>query len=80
MISKETAAAGLLCGLIGFGLGVFGMYLFDPERGTRRRAELRNKAESVYLKSQKALGRMEDEIGQRAAEAARELKAAVARA
>lgn len=49
MTTKELAAhrppvGVLLSGAAGAGIGALGMYLFDPDRGKRRRTLVRDKA------------------------------------
>lgn len=47
--------------LSGLGVGAALMYLFDPDGGNRRRALIRDKANSLNRKTQEAVsGRVED--------------------
>lgn len=50
---RASAGAGL--GLIGLGLGAGLMYFFDPERGARRRAEVRRGLELLARRTGDAL-------------------------
>src|SRR5437588_2687264 len=50
----------------GLGLGAALMYVFDPDRGTRRRALIRDKVEAAGNKVSDAAGKMGRDLSNRA--------------
>ena len=67
----------LLALLTGFGIGAALMYLFDPDRGGRRRALIRDKAVKLNRQTRDALEGKAKDLSNRAKGVAHELKAAV---
>lgn len=59
-MNKKAALVG------GLGLGAALMYLFDPDRGRRRRALIRDKAEGVANKAGDYAGKMSRDVRNRA--------------
>jgi osmotically-inducible protein OsmY len=59
-MNKKTALVG------GLGLGAALMYLFDPDRGRRRRALIRDKAEGAANKAGDYAGKMSRDLRNRA--------------
>jgi uncharacterized membrane protein len=58
-MKKATA----VCGSLGLGAGL--MYLFDPDRGNRRRAQMRNKVRHVANKTNDAIGKTSRDVANR---------------
>jgi len=52
--------------LVGVGLGAALMYLFDPDRGRRRRAMIRDKVDSAASKTADYAGKMKRDLSNRA--------------
>ena len=57
---------GIFTILGGLGAGAALMYLFDPNEGNRRRAQIRDKATSLNSKAQTAVGGRVRDLGNRA--------------
>jgi uncharacterized membrane protein len=57
--------AGMLIGLGGAAVGAAWMYLFDPERGRRRRNQVRDRFSSTANRSRKELGRAARDLNNR---------------
>ena len=55
--------AVVLIGAAGIGAGL--MYLFDPDRGKRRRAEIRNKAKHINRVAAEATGKTQRDVRNR---------------
>jgi hypothetical protein len=68
-MNKKIALVG------GLGLGAALMYLFDPDRGSRRRAAIREKAEGAANKAGEYAEKMSQDIRDRASEVVAEAKA-----
>jgi len=68
-MNKKIALVG------GLGLGAALMYLFDPDRGGRRRAAIREKAEGAANKAGEYAEKMSQDIRDRASEVVAEAKA-----
>jgi hypothetical protein len=62
--STNTSSAMWMVG--GFALGVLAMFLMDPDRGTRRRALVRDKMVSAAISTRKALDAQSRDLANRA--------------
>jgi gas vesicle protein len=68
----------LLSGAAGVGIGALGMYLFDPDRGKRRRTLVRDKAVKAYNEAVEAVVKTEEDLINRAKGMAAEVKSTLA--
>ncbi|MCC6367540.1 MAG: BON domain-containing protein [Bryobacterales bacterium] len=83
MITKESVAhrppvGVLLSGAAGVGIGALGMYLFDPDRGKRRRTLVRDKAVKAYKETVETVAKTEEDLINRAKGLAAEVKSTIA--
>lgn len=78
LFRRETAGSKSVVALFsGIGLGALLMYVFDPERGRRRRAIARDKAVSFAHKTGDALGAGSRDLNNRAKGLVAEVKSAL---
>jgi len=68
---------GTLALLTGLGVGAALMYLFDPERGNRRRSLIRDKAVKLNRQTTEAVQGRTKDLSNRARGMAHELKSAI---